>query len=159
MNQWTCWNPWGKYRCTYSKINEYMTIYDNPRSMSFIDLRTRSLRFIIFELFFLKNTRPFETKFYMEPPMDVGMKIHSNVPGHMTKMASRPIHCKKCKNLQKSPSSEPRGWWPWNLVHNIGCSSTCTTKFVQMMTLGWPWPFLWHGQICFLMLLHGWKLI
>ena len=25
----------------------------------------------------------------------------------------------------------------------------------QMMTLGWPWPFLWHGQICFLMLLYG----
>ena len=32
-------------------------------------------------------------------------------------------------------------------------------KYVQMMTLSWPWPFLWHGQICFLMLLHGWKLI
>ena len=24
---------------------------------------------------------------------------------------------------------------------------------------GWPCPFLWHGQICFVMLLHGWKLI
>ena len=23
------------------------------------------------------------------------------------------------------------------------------------MTLGWPWPFLWQGQICFLMLLYG----
>ena len=20
--------------------------------------------------------------------------------------------------------------------------------FFQMMTLGWPWPFLWQGQIC-----------
>ena len=27
------------------------------------------------------------------------------------------------------------------------------------MTLGWPWPFLWQGQICFLMLLYGWQLI
>ena len=67
--------------------------------------------------------------------------------GFMTKMASKSIYG---KNLQKSPSSEPRDWWPWNLVYSIGHSST--TKFVQMMTLGWPWPFLWHGQICFLML-------
>ena len=28
----------------------------------------------------------------MEPPWDVGMKMCSNVPGHMTKMASRPIY-------------------------------------------------------------------
>ena len=76
------------------------------------------------------------------------------VPGHMTKIASRPMFG---KNLQKSPSSEPRGRWPWSLVHSIGYSRT--TKFVQMMTLVWHWPFLWHGQICFQMLLHGWKLI
>ena len=50
------------------------------------------------------NTRPFhmETKFHMEPPWDVGMKTCSNVPGHMTKMASRPI----CgKNLKKKKNS------------------------------------------------------
>ena len=29
----------------------------------------------------------------------------------------------------------------------------------HMVTLGCPWPFLWQGQICFWMLLHGWKLI
>ena len=29
----------------------------------------------------------------------------------------------------------------------------------HMMTLGWPKPFLWQGQICFRVLLHGWKLI
>ena len=29
----------------------------------------------------------------------------------------------------------------------------------HMMTLGWPLPFLWQGQIYYLMLLHGWKLI
>ena len=55
-------------------------------------------------------------------------------------------------------SSEPRGWCPWNLVCCIRYSST--TKFVQMMTLGWPWPFLWHCQFCFLlMLLYEWKLL
>ena len=56
-----------------------------------------------------KNTRPIEAKFHNEPPWDIGMKICSNVPGHMTKMASRPIYG---KNLQKFPSSEPRGRWP-----------------------------------------------
>ena len=78
------------------------------------------------------------------------MKICPN--GHLTKMASL-----YGKNHQKFLSSEPRDWWPWNLVYSIVYSST--TKFVQMMTLGWPWPFLGHGPICFPMLLHGWKLI
>ena len=62
---------------------------------------------LMFSNFFSsKNTKPFEAKFHMEPPWDVGMKIYSNVLGHMTKMASRLIYG---KNLQKSPSSEPRG--------------------------------------------------
>ena len=85
-----------------------------------------------------KNTGPFEAKFHMELPWDAGMKTCSNVPGHMNKMASSPIYG---KNLQESLSSEPRDWWPWNLVYSIWYSST--TKFVQM-TLGWPWPFLAH---------------
>ena len=41
----------------------------------------------------------------MEPPWDIGMKFCLNVPGHMTKITSRPIYG---KNLKKSPS-EPRG--------------------------------------------------
>ena len=45
--------------------------------------------------------------------------------------------------------------WPWNLVCSIGCSSS--TKFVQMMTLGWPWPILQQGQIWSLMHLYGKK--
>ena len=35
----------------------------------------------------------------MEPPLDVGMKIYSNVLGHMTKMASRPIYDKNLQNI------------------------------------------------------------
>ena len=61
------------------------------------------------------------------------------------------------KVWKKNPSSEPRSRWSWNLVYSFGYSSTI--KFLQMKTLGWPCPFLWHGQICFVMLLHGWKLI
>ena len=49
------------------------------------------------------------------------------------------------KNIKKSFSPEPKGQWPWMLVCSIGYSST--TKLVQMMTLGWPWPILRQGQI------------
>ena len=66
----------------------------------------------------------------MEFLWDGGTKVCSNSPGHMTKMAAMPIYGKK---LQKSSSLQPKGWWPWNLVCIIGCSST--TKFAQMMTL------------------------
>ena len=52
-------------------------------------------------------------------------------------------------------SPEPKGWLPWNLVCSIGCSST--SQFVQLMTLGWPWPILQQAQIWPLMLLYGKK--
>ena len=85
----------------------------------------------------------------MESPWDGGMKVYSNDPGHMTKMAAMLIYGKK---LKKSSSPEPKGQWPWNLVCSIGCLST--TKFVQMMTLSWPWPIygkVKFGPLCFCM--------
>ena len=57
------------------------------------------------------------------------------------------------KNLKESSSPEPKGRWHWNLVCSIGCTST--TKFVQMMNLGWPRSILRLGQIWSLMLLCG----
>ena len=130
-----------------------MNIKGQGHSLTFV----QGLSDSIFSNFFSsKSTGSVEAKFHIESPWDIWMKIYSNVPGHMTKMASWPIYG---KNLQKSPYSEPRIWgqWPWNLVYSIGYSSTA--KFVQLMTMAWPWPFLWHGQICFVMLLCGWKLI
>ena len=88
----------------------------------------------------------------MESPWDGGTNVCSNGPGQLTKMAAMPIYG---KNLKQSSSPEPKGRWPWNLVCSIGCSST--TKFVQIMTLGWPWPILRQGQIWSLMLLYGKK--
>ena len=88
----------------------------------------------------------------MELLLDGRMKVCSNGPGHMTKMAAMAIYG---KNLKKSSSPEPKGQWPWILVCTIGCLST--TKFAQMMTLGWPWPILQQGQIWSLMLLYGKK--
>ena len=125
-------------------------IYDNARSRSFIDLGPRSLRFNIFKLLFLKKTLG-----HLKP--NFIWNLHGMLGWKCVKMLRvtwRPIYG---KNLQKIPSSEPRGQWHRNLVYNIRYSST--TKFVQLMTLVWPWPFLWHDQICFLMRLHVWKLI
>ena len=63
------------------------------------------------------------------------MKVYSNALDHMTSMAAMPIYG---KNFKKSSSLEPNSRWPRTLVCSIEYSST--TKFVQMMTLGWPWP-------------------
>ena len=51
---------------------------------------------------------------------------------------------------------EWKGWWPGNFLYSIRYSST--TKFVKW----WHWVDLDHVYDivkCFLMLLHGWKLI
>ena len=61
------------------------------------------------------------------------------------------------KTLQKCSSPGPKGLWPWALVCSIG--ALAPSKFVQMMTLGWPWPILWQGQILFLMRLYGKELL
>ena len=72
------------------------------------------------------------------------------------------------KVWKKNPSSEPRSRWSWNLVYSFGyyqissnedTGLTLPSFIPQLKTLGWPCPFLWHSQICFVMLLHGWKLI
>ena len=87
----------------------------------------------------------------MEPPWDGGMKVCSNGPGYMTKMAATPIYG---KNLKKSSSPEPNGQWPWKLVCSIGCWST--TKFFSnddpKLTLTYftarssfvPYAFVWE---------------
>ena len=52
-----------------------------------------------------------------------------------------PIYSK----ITKTSSPEPRKLWGWILVLSFGDSRS--TKFVQMMTLGWPLTFLSQGQI------------
>ena len=62
------------------------------------------------------------------------------------------------KTLKKSSSPDAIGRWPWKLVCSIVYAST--TKVVQIMTLGWPWPILRQGQIWSHRILYGekWKL-
>ena len=102
-----------------------------------------------------ETTGPTATKFHIQPPGPLGKKSCSNGLGHMTNMAAMLIYG---KNLKKSSSPEPIDWWPWNLVCSIVYRST--TKIVQIMTLGWPWPILCQGQIWSHRLLYGknWKL-
>ena len=80
-----------------------MTTKGQDYSMTFVQGHSGST---LLNFFSSKSTRPFEAKFHMEPPWDVGMKFYSNVSSHITKMASWPIYC---KNLKTSSSSEPRG--------------------------------------------------
>ena len=86
---------------------------------------------------------PIEPKFHVEPPWEEGMKVCSNGPGNMTKMATMPIYGKNLKNS----SPDPKGRWPWHLVFSIECMRT--TTFVQMMTLGWPGPILRQLKVKF----------
>ena len=72
------------------------------------------------------------------------MTVCSNDPGHMTKMAAMSIYGKTPSKIQNQRALG-LGMQHWGLGPN---------KFVQMMTLGWPSPFLLQGQICFLILLY-----
>ena len=104
-----------------------------------------------FSNFFCSETaRPIEAKFHMEPPWDVGNE-----------------------NLVKCSRSHGNAliWWKTSKIFFFKTKRLMTLKLgiqhlvleyyqcSHMMTLGWPWPFLWQGKICFWMLLHGWKLI
>ena len=45
-------------------------------------------------MFSTETAWPIKAKFYVEPPLEVGTKVYINSPGHMTKMAARPIYGK-----------------------------------------------------------------
>ena len=66
------------------------------------------------------------------------------------------VHINYGEKLQKYFSSEPRDRWLWTWYT---ASGTRVLTVLHMMTLGWPWLVLWQGQICFRILLPGWKFI
>ena len=88
----------------------------------------------------------------MKPLWHGETNIYSNGPGHLTKVAAIAIYTCMVKPIQKF-SQKQNGRWPWNLV----CSNCDLgpTKFVQMITLGWPWPVLHQGQVWSFRLLYG----
>ena len=102
--------------------------------LSYVVIRRRPHSLNVFSS---ETTGPVKVKFHMELLWDGGTKVCSNGPSHITKMAAMAIYG---KNLKKSSSLEPKGQWSWIFVCIIRC--LITTKFAQMMTLGWPWPIL-----------------
>ena len=85
-------------------------------------------------IFSSETTGPIKVKFHMELLWDGGTKVCSNVPGHMTEMATMPIYG---KNLKKSSSLEPKGWWPWSWYEH------CVHEYYQVCS----WPILRQVQI------------
>ena len=75
-------------RC--SQLNKYMKFYEYKRSWS------NSLRFNNLKHLFLSNLK---AKFHVELPWDGGMKVCSNGPGHMAKMATITNMVKTFNNL------------------------------------------------------------
>ena len=120
-----------------------MKLYEYQRWRSFIDLGLRSLRFYIFKLLFLRNLldrlKPnFMWSFSVMGERKSVQMVHVTWPRW-------PPFTIYGKNMKNSSSLEPKDLWPWKFVCSIGYSST--TKFIQMMTLGWPWSILWLSQI------------
>ena len=72
-----------------------MKLYEYQMSRSFIDLLPKTLRFNIYKRLFLRNARPIEAKFHVEPPWDEEMKMNTNGSSHMTKMTAMPIYVVK----------------------------------------------------------------
>ena len=124
-----------------------MNIKGQCHSLTFVQGHSDST----FSNFFCsENARPIEANFHMEPPCYV-----------------------RNENLFKCSRSHDHAhiWWKTSKIFFFGTNRLMTLKLgiqhqvlecyqcFHMMTMGWPWPFLWQGQICFRMLLHGRKLI
>ena len=96
-----------------------------------------------------ETSGPVEAKSYVEPPWDGGTK--SLFKWSLVTWPRWP----PCPYMVKIFSGTKKADDIENLVCSIGCMST--TKFIQMMTLDWPWPILWQGQIWSVMLSYGKK--
>ena len=90
-----------------------------------------------FDVFFSETSWTFFIRFHMWPSVERMLTVWSNGFTPLNKMAVMPS------------SPELRKLWGWILEYSIGDSKS--TKFVQMMILGWPLTFLWYGQICVLL--------
>ena len=72
----------------YSWLSEYMNTYEYQRSRSLLDLCPRSVTSILSNIFCCECAWPIEAKFHVELLWVVKMKICSNGPGHVTRMAT-----------------------------------------------------------------------
>ena len=78
-------------------------------------------------IFSSETTGPIEAKFHVEPSWDLGTKVCSNGPGHMTKMAAITIYSKNIKKIFSSGTERPMtlklGMLHWVLKYNQVCSN------------------------------------
>ena len=114
----------------FSQLKEYMNLYEYQRSKSFINLHPRSLWFNIFKLLLLGNhLANLKPNFIWSLHGMWGMKICSNVPGHMT----MPIYMvKSFKNLllRNQEADDLQTWYT---------ASSTTSVFIW-----WLWVDLDH---------------
>ena len=96
-----------------------------------------------FKAFLLQNRWANQNQISYGASVGWGTKVCSRGLGHMNKMAETLYMYGKF--LQKSSSPEPNCQWPCGLVFSIGALGP--SQFVQMMTVGWPWPILRQCQI------------
>ena len=61
--------------------------------------------------FSLETAGPIEAKFHVESPWDEQIKVCSNGPGHMTKMAAMSIYGKNLKNLLWNQKGDDLETW------------------------------------------------
>ena len=122
-----------------------MNMKDQGHSLTFVRGHSDS---IFSNCFCSETARSIEAKFHMEPPWDV-----------------------RNENLFKCSRSHDHAhiWWKISKVFFFGTKRLMTLKLgiqhqvleyyqcFHTMTLGWPSPFLWQGQIFLRMLLYGWK--
>ena len=59
------------------------------------------------KIFFSETAWPIKAKFYVQPPWEGGTKVYINGPGHMTKMATRPIYGKNPSKIFFSRTGGP----------------------------------------------------
>ena len=134
----------------FMQLNAYMNLCEYQRLRLFNDLRPMSLSFNIFKLLCSETARSIEAKFHMDPPW--GVRNEGFVQMFQVTWPC-PYMVKNFKNLllrnQEADDLET------GIQHRVHEYYQC----FHMMTMGWPWPFLWQGQIFFQMFLHGWKLI
>ena len=80
---------------------------------------------------------PIFFKVHVEPSVKRGLKIYTMVTVRESRWLPCPYMVKTLK--------EPRKLWGWILIYSIMDSRS--TKFAQMMTLGWLWPL--YGKVKF----------
>ena len=98
-----------------------------------------------------ETAKPIDTKFHMEPPWEVR---NENLFQRSRSHNHAHIWWKNLKKIFFFGTKRP-------MILKLGIQHRVLEYYqcFHMMTLGWPWPFLWQGRICFRMLLYGWKLI